>query len=604
MAKKNNVYASALQAKKTPQNQPIPGRETEMAKNNAGGYTFTVTPFIQLERFLILGSDKPTYYSTEQKLTKDNAGNIRKCLELDGTRTVDIIVDISSTGRAPKNDPALFAMAVAASPKFSNPTTVQYALSQLSKVARTGTHMMQFTNFVDGLRGWGRSLKRAEGSWYTNRSESSLAHTLIKYQSREGWSNRDLLRLSHAKTTDVRKAALLAWSVQGGLDGLKKASETWGDGVTAKTEEARQRIAAEIPIRRQRFADAYSLLTGETANRLVAAYEAAKKSTSNTEICKLIRENGLTREMLPTQFLNEVEVWEALLEKMPLTALVRNLGKMSSIGLLKPLSAAAKDVVKKLTDLDYVKASRLHPLSILLAQGVYRQGRGVKGSLTWTPVPNVIDALEDAFYAGFANVIPTGRSILIGHDVSGSMGSDFTPGSGISCAKAGAAMGLVFARTEKNYASYGFASGNSRGSMFGSRRETGMVDLGITAKDTLESATQKAHMNNWGGTDCSLPMRFAQSQNMEVDAFIVITDNETWAGEIQPIQALRQYRSHRNVQDVKLIVMGMTATNFSIADPTDPFNLDVVGFDAAAPSVVCDFIRGNSGGVAEAEEEN
>ena len=44
--------------------------------------------------------------------------------------------------------------------------------------------------------------------------------------------------------------------------------------------------------------------------------------------------------------------------------------------------------------------------------------------------------------------------------------------------------------------------------------------------------------------------------------------------------------------DAKLVVVGMTATQFSIADPADPGMLDVVGFDAAAPEIISQFVRG------------
>lgn len=54
-----------------------------------------------------------------------------------------------------------------------------------------------------------------------------------------------------------------------------------------------------------------------------------------------LAEHDLPREAIPTEKLNELAVWEALLEKMPMTAMVRNLGKMTSIGLLKPLSDAS-----------------------------------------------------------------------------------------------------------------------------------------------------------------------------------------------------------------------------------------------------------------------
>lgn len=42
----------------------------------------------------------------------------------------------------------------------------------------------------------------------------------------------------------------------------------------------------------------------------------------------------------------------------------------------------------------------------------------------------------------------------------------------------------------------------------------------------------------------------------------------------------------------KLIVVGLTATNFTIADPKDPGMLDVVGFDSAVPEIVRNFVTG------------
>ena len=185
-------------------------------------------------------------------------------------------------------------------------------------------------------------------------------------------------------------------------------------------------------------------------------------------------------------------------------------------------------------------------------------------------------------------MVPTGKSILIGLDVSGSMGCSYIGATSISAAQAGAAMALVIARTEPNYAIYGF-----------SHR---FVDLGITKKDTLESAMRKTNMS-FGGTDCALPITYAGQNGLVVDSFITITDSETWAGSIQPIQALQKYRKARSKDDVSMIVMGMTATNVTIADPKDSYNLDVVGFDANVPVLVSDFIRGKSAGTTETEVE-
>ena len=72
---------------------------------------------------------------------------------------------------------------------------------------------------------------------------------------------------------------------------------------------------------------------------------------------------------------------------------------------------------------------------------------------------------------------------------------------------------------------------------------------------------------------------------------MIYTDSDTWAGELHPVQALRQYRERTNIA-AKLIVVGMVSNGFSIADPNDAGMLDVVGFDTAAPQLMADFAAG------------
>src|SRR5439155_27112746 len=130
------------------------------------------------------------------------------------------------------------------------------------------------------------------------------------------------------------------------------------------------------------------------------------------------------REAIPTRFLNDKLVWEALLERMPMTAMIRNLGKMTSVGLLESnLDTSTKMVVSRLTNADILKKSRVHPLNVLVAQRMYAQGHGDKGSLKWSPVSAITGALDDAFYGSFGNVERTGKNFFLGVDISGSMAS-------------------------------------------------------------------------------------------------------------------------------------------------------------------------------------
>src|SRR5918912_1492100 len=100
----------------------------------------------------------------EWALTRENAQALERCLAEDGPRTVAEIVRISDEGRAPKNDPAIFALAMAAG--LGEEPTRRSALEALPQVCRTGTHLFQFATFVEGFRGWGRSLRRGVGRWY------------------------------------------------------------------------------------------------------------------------------------------------------------------------------------------------------------------------------------------------------------------------------------------------------------------------------------------------------------------------------------------------------------------------------------------------------
>ena len=115
--------------------------------------------------------------------------------------------------------------------------------------------------------------------------------------------------------------------------------------------------------------------------------------------------------------------------------------------------------------------------------------------------------------------------------------------------------------------------------------------LAISPRQRLDDAVKTVSDLPFGGTDCALPMLYAQAHEREVDAFVIYTDSETWAGDIHPAQALRDYRQASGI-DARLVVVGMVSNGFSIADPADPGMLDVVGFDTATPQLISDFARG------------
>jgi 60 kDa SS-A/Ro ribonucleoprotein len=529
--------------------------------NSAGGYAWAVADWTRLRRFLILGSEGGSYYASESKLTRENARAVERCIDANGPRAVAEIARVSNEGRAPKNDPALFALALAAG--VGDEPTRKAALEALPQVARTGTHLFKFATFVEGFRGWGRSLRRAVGRWYAARSVDALAYQAVKYRQREGVSHRDLLRLAHPAravtagnpTLDVSpdQARLFEWIVRGGeTDGLP---------------------------------------------RVVEGFARAQTVEKPVEAAALVREYGLPREALQSDHLTSPEVWGALLEDMPMTALVRNLATLTRVGVLTPGSESIAKVVARLGDAERIRRARVHPIALLSALRTYAAGRGARGRHTWNPVREVVDALDAAFYLAFENVEPTGKRLLLALDVSGSMTFGEIAGvPGLTPRDASAALALVTAATESRYEVVGFFAGKGgfkkKGRSVWAGYTDGLTPLAIGPRQRLDDVVNTVSDLPFGGTDCALPMLYAQAQEREVDTFVIYTDSESWAGDVHPVQALADYRRASGI-DARLVVVGLVANEVSIADPADPGMLDVVGFDTATPQLISDFARGD-----------
>ncbi len=539
----------------TPQSAPLPGQ----VANSAGGYTWQVDDWARLRRFLILGSEGGTYYIREQALTVENANNVLTCIQHDGLRVVREIVAISTEGRAPKPDPAIFALALVCS--LGDTSARKAALDALPQVCRTGTHLFSFVDYVQTMRGWGRGLRRAVAGWYRAMNARQLAYQVVKYRQRGGWTHADTLRLAHPKPRSETENALYRW-ITGRANATKRAQAAWAWDVNAPTDEA---LA------------------------FVWAFERVQEAKELHTVLKLIEAYDLPREAVPTEWLRYPAVWEALLPKMPMTAMIRNLATMTRSGFLAPMNDAARTIIARLTDSQLLQKARVHPIAVLIAMRTYGLGYSPRGrrvnlrpvpsaQMEWTPVQAVMDALDSAFGLAFRNVEPVGKRFMLALDVSGSMSMGMVAGApGLTPREGAAAMAMVTARKEQQYMVVAF--------------QKEIVPLDITSRMSINAVMKATSGLPFGATDCAQPILYAQTQKLGVDTFIVYTDSETWAGTIHPAAALRDYRQKTGIA-ARMIVVGMTSNGFTIADPNDGGMLDVVGFDSAAPELIADFARG------------
>src|SRR5438552_3242588 len=294
----------------------------------------------------------------------------------------------------------------------------------MSYLKRHGTHRVPQRAPLPG-----QVPNSAGGRWYAAQSPDALAYQAVKYRQREGMSHRDVLRLAHPArrvgagnpTLDVsdEHARLFEWIVRGG--------------------------------------------STEGLPRLVEGFVRAQAASTAREAAELVREYRLPREALQPEHLTSTDVWEALLDEMPMTALIRNLATMTRVGVLAPGSDGTAKAVAQLGDSERIRRARVHPIAVLAALRTYASGRGARGRGEWNPVREIVDALDAAFYTAFGNVEATGKRLLLALDVSASMTGGAVAGvRDLTPRDASAALALVTAATESRYEEIGRASCRER----------------------------------------------------------------------------------------------------------------------------------------------
>lgn len=519
-------YSKHVSSKSTPQNKPIFGR-TDQVKNNAGGYVFKVNDNHVLDRFILLGTEGGTYYVGEQKLTVENATTIVAAIKADGLNVLKKVKELVT--RAPKRDPAIFVLALLTT--YGNQEVKNESYKAIKDVCKTSTHLFTFCQNIQDLRGWSRGLRKGVAAFYTSKTSDQIAYQMVKYRQRNGWTHKDVIKLSHPSVQEHTMNSLFSYAI----------------GKTTDPEFS-----------------------------LINAFESAQKCVEKsqiTELVELIETHDLTWEMVPTKMLNNKEVLVALLNEMPLTALIRNLNRMTKAGLFDSnLDSNTKLVVSKLTNIDLIKKAGLHPINILNSMKNYARGFGDKGSLTWTPNQKIVDALEEAFELSFKTVEKTNKNILVAVDISGSMSAQINK-MNLSAKEAASALSLTFVKSEPNVDLIWF--------------DTQAYKPKIGARSSYNEVL--ANTPNGGGTDCSLAYSYAIQAPQMYDAIIMLTDNETWAGKDHTVQLFERYKKVN--PNCKHIVVGMAANNYSVLVDSNPNVLHVAGFDLSIPALINNFIK-------------
>jgi 60 kDa SS-A/Ro ribonucleoprotein len=520
------------QVQNTPQTQPIPGRESEMIRGKSSGYMFEAGIWRTLRRCLLIGTGNGSYYATKWELTNDFVDVLEKAIAEDPDRVAQEIA-YASDGRSINNSAPIWALVLLS--MGETPAAKKAFQAIFPQVVRTASHFYEWMSYTKSVRGFGKIVREAGQNWLAQGDTKALAYQLLKYQQRHGFSNRDALRLFHAKPQTEDRDLLFKW-VTTGWDTLPPEPPT-------------------------------------AALNQIWWYEWLKRNPDRTP--EAISKGRLTHEMAAPVGKMDIAAWQLLFEDMPIGALLRNLGSLTEIGIFaysKPCKHNIDRVEKILNSKDHLRKGRIHPIDVLKALKTYKSGGSLgKSSKTWTPVSRIVDILDKALELSFDAIEPTGKVFMHAVDISGSMSYYSVSSINLTCCEIATTMALASAKAEKNYAIRGFS--------------TEFIDLKINRSDSFSSAIKKASDLNFGGTDASSAYKWMIKHNFYADVICFWTDCESWAGSQHPTQALAEYRQKVN-PDAKAIYISLVPNNISLVDPKDPNSWDIAGFDPSTPRLI------------------
>lgn len=540
-----------LAAAPVPQTQPLPGREAAMERNDGGGFGFKLDVWERLRRFLFLGTEGGTYYVDQQAHTLRAFACVTEALKLNGERLALEAGRMLSERRVQRADACLFVLGMCSAKGDAKAKEAAYDQVAGFNIA---THVFKWAQQHATLGGgFSSGFQRAVRGWYMLKSGETLALQATKYRTREGWSHLDMMRLMHLPRLGLgaERDVVLSWVRHGSLE---KAIPAMGTGTLLPPDAVK-------------------------AMAKLQAFEKLQAAKEPEDSAALIRELKAPREWVRSEHLAHAEVWDALAEHMPPVALFRNLGALGARGILKEMSAKEALIVYRLK----LAAEKVHPVQVLLALGTYGKGSGMRGKLSWPVNARIVQALERAWEIALGKAGPIGKKVVAAADISKSMDAAVLGLEGISCRKAACALGLWLLNQEPSSAFVWF-------------------DTECHRAPAMNLSAMLAHRYNPVATDCAQPMVWALKEKIEVDLFVVITDNETWAGKLHPSEALVRYRDGMK-RDAKLVSVALSATPTSIADPTDANHLNVVGLDAGFPALVREFANVQAAAPREEEPE-
>ncbi len=519
-------------------------------RNEAGGRAYTLEPKHALAQLAATGCFNGTYYAQAD----EQLATLKTLVDQVTDNTFLAKLAVYSRERAMMKDMPV-ALLLALSKR--DPALFRKVFDRVVDNGRTLRTLVQFVRSGQfGRKGLSYSLQRAVQRWLNSASVEKLLSASIGNDP----SLRDVLRLARPTPADNARRALFGWLTD-------KPVEKWAPATEADLPEEVMALAA---FRKAESAEAQILILGNMHVRWDLLADTAKGTA----------------------------VWAAIARKMGPQALRMNLNTLVRHGVIGPDAnrEMVDYVAARLADQDEIRRSRQFPYQYLAA---YMHASD--------EVPQKIKtALHKAAEIACGNVPELPGPVVIGLDVSGSMGSPVTGNRGrgatskMRCVDVAALFAAAILRRNPDSVVIPF--------------DTAAYEAKVDPSDSVLSLAERLAKYG-GGTNCSLPLAAANARyaNRKFAGCVLVSDQESWVGtgrngstavmtEWQTFVRNQVQLHGKGSAGPKLVCIDLQPyTTTQAPDRSDILN--VGGFSDAVFNVVASFLGDDDGRfVAEVEK--
>lgn len=523
-----------------------------------------IAPELQIKRFLNYGREAPFYQPGDRFLNKYFEPDCLTSVEALIAQGCDLappiyIIKAFSDGYSAHPESLVYALAFCT--RHTNFKLRKYAYIAFKTVCKSSENLFLFVKFASDLaaphKGWGHGWRQVVNNWYLKQNPLELAKNVTRHRGRHFWTHRDIIKLSHPRSLDIAKQAVLKYI----MAGLEVARNEFGDKP-----------------------DAQPVLN------YLQAVEDFKHTKEEDQAARLLEMHDLTLEHIPMHLIKSKEVWAALVPRLPLDVLLRNIKRLARMHFLRNNHIVTTRVLQTLQDQTAIAECNLHPAQVLITLRNFMLSSSrfkyvetdASKPLKPLPPPNpkIIEALTQLLESSFKLLVPTGMRYLVVVDTRASM----LQGKCWQCSSvppllAATLLTMSLVKVERDVTVMAFGIG-------------AIVPVELTKEMSLQQAHDKLKEIPSTTMELSQPLTWATTSVKKVDVFIIITDNHLRGVNSKPCDALKEYRSVVDMPNTKFVTVALATQDFKVAHPDDPGMLDIAGFDGKVPRVIEAFSRG------------